>query len=123
MTEEEENMINEGSPAAPKMVRAAKLNAAGVFIGIEELPEDELTPHHLPEITDCDLPPHKYRWDDGKQCFLALPKKALEDSLSEPHALRAIVLGFIAVKNSGITLPKETLDYIAWYQSTIDFKG
>lgn len=123
MTDEEENMINEGSPAAIKMVRAARLNPAGVFIGIEELPEDELTPHHLPEITECDLPLHKYRWDDEKQCFLPLPKKALEDSIAEPHALRAIVLGFIAVKESGIALPKETLDYIAWYQTTIDFKG
>jgi hypothetical protein len=41
-------------------MRAALLDADGVFQRIDDVAE--LTPLHLPQITQCDLPPGKYRW-------------------------------------------------------------
>ena len=129
---EEENTLNGSdeeaaqtseTPETPKIIRAAKINAAGVFVGVVEVLESELTDRHFPEFGDCDLPPNKYRWDEKAGAFVPLPKNATEEVIQEPHALRALVAGFIAVKESGIELPKETLDYIAWYQQTFDFKG
>lgn len=45
------------------MIKAALLDAQGRYLRIDEL-EDELglTPRHLPQITECDLPPKRYRW-------------------------------------------------------------
>ena len=45
-------------------IRAARLDERGVYQGIDELDStDELTDRHVPEITQCDLAPGKYRWD------------------------------------------------------------
>ena len=44
-------------------LRAALLDATGVYLQIDELASDrDLTPQHLPQITECDLPPGQYRW-------------------------------------------------------------
>lgn len=46
-------------------VKAALLDARGVFKGMAELAdESEITPLHLPQITECDLPPDLYKWID-----------------------------------------------------------
>lgn len=41
-------------------MRMALLDADGVFQGLVDA--QEITPLHLPQITDCDLPPGKYKW-------------------------------------------------------------
>lgn len=44
-------------------IKAARLDAAGVYQGIDELPDDSaLTPSHLEQITRCDLQPGQYKW-------------------------------------------------------------
>lgn len=67
-------------------LKAALLDEQGIFLRIDELDDAEaLTERHLPQITDCDLPPGRYRWvpdpDDNANpyggSFWPLPK-ALE---------------------------------------------
>ena len=41
-------------------MRMALLDADGVFQGLVDA--QEITPFHLPQITDCDLPAGKYKW-------------------------------------------------------------
>lgn len=41
-------------------MRAALLNPAGIFLRVEDV--DVLTENHLPQITECDLPPGQYKW-------------------------------------------------------------
>ena len=60
------------------MPRCAVLDAAGVFIGMEEV--DTPTARHLPQITACDLPAGEYAWQpDGANPyggeFVALPMR------------------------------------------------
>jgi len=44
-------------------VRAALLDAEGVYLRMDELADEAaLTPQHLPQITSCDLAPGEYRW-------------------------------------------------------------
>lgn len=111
----------------PRMVKAAKLNDAGVFIGMDEILESELTSNHLPQITDCDLPVDAYRWvvDESKPeggTFVRLPKPSAERQLKEPNTMQAIYKGFVAIKASGLALPNETENWMAWFSTTIDAK-
>ena len=41
-------------------MRCALLSPAGVYLRMDEV--DEPTENHLPQITECDLPPGKYKW-------------------------------------------------------------
>jgi hypothetical protein len=44
-------------------IKAALLDESGVFLRMDELAgEGDLTDRHLPEVTECDLPPGLYRW-------------------------------------------------------------
>ena len=44
-------------------IRAARIDANGVYLGMEELAsEEELTPLHLPKLGECDNPPGEYLW-------------------------------------------------------------
>jgi hypothetical protein len=44
-------------------IKAALLDEQGIFLGIDELTDaGQLTDQHLPGITECDLPPGRYRW-------------------------------------------------------------
>jgi hypothetical protein len=44
------------------MIRCAKLNEQGDYLGMVEIEEAQLTPQHLRQIDVCDLEPGKYRW-------------------------------------------------------------
>ena len=49
-------------------VRAALLDANGVYLRMDELASaEQLTPLHLPTITSCDLAPGEYRWITDRQ--------------------------------------------------------
>jgi hypothetical protein len=52
-------------------IRAALLDADGVFLRIDELADaSQITDRHLARITACDLPPGEYRWiPDTKNPF------------------------------------------------------
>ncbi len=44
-------------------IKAALLDEQGIFLRVDELDdESQLTDRHLPTITECDLPPGRYRW-------------------------------------------------------------
>lgn len=43
-------------------IRAALLDERGIFVGVDELDEADLTGRHLAGITECDLPIGKYKW-------------------------------------------------------------
>ena len=105
----------------PKRITAARLDADGYFAGMDELPETELTERHLPNVSECDLPPGKYRWIDG--AFVHAPKPKAEDLNLTPHAERAIVKGFEAVMASGIKLPPETVRYVEAFKKTVDYSN
>lgn len=46
-----------------RKVRAARLDADGIYVGMDEFDDESgLTPLHLPQITECDRPPGKYKW-------------------------------------------------------------
>jgi hypothetical protein len=105
----------------PALVRAARLDEHGVYQGMDDLPASELTPHHLSQISDCDLPPGGYRWDG--QTFVPLPKRLAERALKEPDTLRAIAAGLNAVRAAGIALPPETTAWLAWHAASFDAKG
>ena len=103
----------------PELTRAALLDEEGYFLRIDEVAE--LTALHLPQITDCDLPPDKYRWNADKQQFLYAPKKANPGKVT-PDATRAVVKALDAIAQQ-IALPEESLRFIAEYKQTFDFKG
>lgn len=44
------------------MTRAALLDENGVFLRLDELGDKKPTKRHLPQITECDLPPGQYKW-------------------------------------------------------------
>lgn len=109
--------------AEPKNIKAALLNEAGVFQKMVEVPESELTALHIP-MEECDLPADSYRWDFEQKHFVPLKKKkGTENPFDEAATMRAVALGFIAVRDAGIALPKETLDWLAYYSTSFDFKG
>ena len=44
-------------------IKSALLNEQGIFLRVEALDdESQLTAQHVPSITECDLPPGRYRW-------------------------------------------------------------
>lgn len=45
------------------MIRAARVDAGGIFQGVDELPDESaLTGAHLAKVKECDLPAGKYKW-------------------------------------------------------------
>jgi hypothetical protein len=45
------------------MIKAALLDKEGVYLRIDVLSSAaEITDRHLPQITECDLPPNRYKW-------------------------------------------------------------
>lgn len=78
----------------------AKVNAARidkerqVYLGMVEVEEDELGPEHLPQISECDLPPNEYRWDPAQETFVPLPsaQRAAEGRPTFEHALAFTLL-------------------------------
>lgn len=100
----------------------ARLNSEGVYYGIDVILKQDLTDHHVHLPHGCDLPPGKYRWDFNKKAFVPLPKgtKPVE---YQPHTVNAIALGFIYLYSKGAVFPKETIDWLDYYMTTIDAAG
>ncbi len=70
---------------------------------------------------DCDLAPGRYRWDRVRGTFLPIAPPP-EAEVVEPNALRAIARGFMAIRD-GQSLPRETLDWLAFYERSLDNAG
>jgi hypothetical protein len=92
----------------------AVLNQAGVLTGFSEF--DKSSGIEVPD--DCDLVPGRYKWDQGLGAFIPLAT-GQDRVLDEPDAMRAIYLGFCAIRD-GQQLPKETLAWLDWYKQSFD---
>lgn len=104
----------------PQIVKAALLDENGVFLRIDSIPIDQLTPRHLPQITECDLPPGKARWNSETLTFEFILNK--EPEIYSPNMERAIALGLISLFSRKAPHP-ETLEWLKEYANSFDMKG
>ena len=105
-----------------KMVTVATLDAGDLYQGTQEISEDELTDAHIHLPNGCDLPIGKYRFDRERKTFIDA-KGANTAETPAPNASRAIAISLIALHEQGLPLPLETLAWLDYYTSSIDFLG
>jgi hypothetical protein len=98
-------------------ITAALLDAEGYFLRMDSVAE--LTPLHLPEITECDLPPREYQWDADKRHFV---RARADGKAPAPDFTRAVALALAEVGKT-IALPAETQRFLRAYAATADAKG
>lgn len=98
-------------------IKAALLDAAaasgkGKYIRIDELADESaLTENHVPEVTECDLPPGRYVWDPKEKTFV---DQATIDRRNKPSFELAVIALAGMLEQNGFTLPEETRNYCAW---------
>lgn len=68
------DMPKKEQAAPPSMVQIALLDADGVYQGIGEIDESEVTQEHVMLPDGCDLPVGKYFWDDVNKTFMPILK-------------------------------------------------
>lgn len=105
-----------------KTTTIAQIDANGIYRGIVEINESDLTEAHVHLPHGCDLPAGQYRWDAEKKTFMPL-QSGEEVPQQDPHALRAVAIGFITLHDQGLTLPPETLAWLDFYTGAMDFLG
>jgi hypothetical protein len=107
------------------LVHAARIDANGIYLGMDELPADQVTALHLPQITSCDLTPGKARWipeENNPYGGHFENIKAELQSAIQPDALNAIALGILALFAQQ-PMPPETKAWLQSYFNSFDFKG
>lgn len=100
-----------------KKQNVALIDGAGILIGYSK--DSKAEGISVPD--DCDLAPGKYRWEPKAETWLPL-SPVESDPTDQPHILRAIARGFIAVRDEK-PLPKETLDWLTLFEGSIDNIG
>ena len=112
-------------------VRIAKLREDGLFLGLEEIDEKDLTEDHVHKaVADgTDLAPGKYRWEKGKNEFGGsfVPIDSVTKPITELRgnatgALYALVLALMEEKTLK-QIPLPLAQWIAHYSRTVDAKG
>lgn len=103
-------------------VQVARLDANSIYQGVDEIDPGELTDSHVHLPNGCDLPPGKHRWDVQQKTFVPLQQGEDVDK-PDPHALRSIAIGLMAIHEQGMPLPEETLQWLDFYSSSMDFLG
>lgn len=106
----------------------AEIDANGVFLGMVEVEEDELTARHLPQISECDLKPREYGWiaDAASPyggCFEPLPQHRRPKPGGMPDLESTLYAVFAALEAQGITMPAEVTAWRQWYETTWDARG
>jgi hypothetical protein len=100
-------------------IKAARLDALGVYQGIDVLDDpSHLTPEHLPQITECDLPPGRYRWT-GDQ-FRPLRAAEVKPGPDIPDLERVVYRLARIMQSQGIPLHGDVQRWCAWYGGTPD---
>ncbi len=96
-------------------IKAALLDAPaasgrGKYLGMDELADESaLTENHVPEITECDLPPGLYVWEPDKRTFTHQETLA---SRNAPSMESAVIALAAAVEAAGTRMPEEVTNWI-----------
>jgi hypothetical protein len=97
-------------------IRAARVDAQGVFVAVDELPDETaLTARHLPQVAECDLPPGKYQWDGER--FVPLPAAQRRQADDTP-SLEEVV--FLIARDLGEAAAPRVQRWVQWYRKTVD---
>lgn len=107
-------------PETPATLAVARLDADGVYHGIDHLPADQVTADHVPLPDGCDLPPGCYRWDRASSAFVPLAGPQ-QRAVEAPVALNALAWGLLAMHGAGLRLPPAAAAWLDVYVKTIDF--
>jgi len=91
----------------------ARLDHAGVFWGVEQVPA--LAPGDVPVPVDCDLRPGAYRWDAGTRRFEPLPRQRQCAAPAAPTLEEA----FAALLEHGPGHPT-VLAWRGWFDNSVD---
>jgi hypothetical protein len=105
--------------------RCAELDANGVYLGMVEVDEADLTAQHLPQIGECDLEARSYRWaPDAESAYggrfeplLPHQRPKVGGTPSLEGAFYATLKGLSA---QGIPLAVEATAWLQWYEQTLD---
>ena len=95
----------------------AQVDENGVLLGYS----DKEGAKGIPVPHNCDLVPGKYYWN-GKKTWLPVDDPRKMDAPA-PNVMRAIALGFRAVQESGVKLPDETVDWLDFFEKSVDNIG
>jgi hypothetical protein len=113
-------MNEDQAPETPATVAVAKLDADGVYQGLDAIPVADVTDTHVLLPDGCDLPPGKYLWSREKSTFLPLASPQ-QRAVEAPVALNALAWGLLAMDDAGLRLSRPCLDWLDYYIRTIDF--
>jgi hypothetical protein len=117
----DETITTETEAPAP-LTPVARLDADGLFDGLDHLPESEITEDHIVLPDGCDLPPGQYRWDRERQSFIHAGAPEMRAAESLPP-LNALAWGLLTMWNANLTLPAKSARWLDGYIQTIDFVG
>ena len=105
--------------------RCAHIDPNGVYLGMVEVDEAVVTARHLPQISECDLPPLAYRWvadsasSYGGRFEPLLPhQRPKADTV--PDLERAFYATLKALDAQGTPLAVEAAAWLAWYEKSWD---
>lgn len=102
-------------------IAVAKLDANGVYWGMQTITPDDLNEQHVQVPADCDLAPGKYRWHAQHQRFDALTE--LQQAPEGLATLEAVVYQLVQnAQAQGATEPVFAA-YAANYKRSIDAMG
>lgn len=117
-------------------VNVAKLDADGVYWGIEQKPLAEVTAADVVFDAEtfardidapgffiaggCDNPPGRYRWNAEMRQFVPLKGREVRELPSPPSLERAFYALVAALETSGTALPAPVAAWVSWYSQTFD---
>lgn len=101
------------------MTTCALIDDSGIFIGMVAAPEVP-TDRYLTEITECDLPPGRYRWVAADAQFVPLSLEAMSAADGVPSLERVVFRLSAVMAEAGVSLPQEVVAWASWYQTTME---
>lgn len=120
-----------------RLVHVARLDADGVFWGVEERSAAEVKPGDVVFLEGAlaqgvsietatyidglpDNPPGRFRWDPATGSFVPLPKHQIKDAPEAPSFERAFYELVKHVEGTGVALPVATAEWAQWFKRTMD---
>lgn len=109
------------APEVPPCACRAKLDADGIYWGVEEVAA--IAPGDVPVPAGCDLKPGHYRWNpEAKPAprFDPLERAARKTEPGSPLADRALYELLWQLHQAGQGVPQYCADWACWYETTVD---